>query len=160
MIEKDLVSKCAVMSKLPAAFPRLQLLEIQGGDADTTYLSTVQNWNTIEKIKDSSNGYLTIRLLQLLTFDHLYCMEVTLSGIGGHYVRHRMTKALIAAIHNAPALEKLTVAVSKVDINDIEDLHARATRLKHLKFYNVYWVMKLQTVKSIFNLSKALHQSL
>lgn len=66
-----------LISILSTVFPHLRLLQSKGGDTDTVYLPTAQNWNSIEEIKDSSNGHLTTQLLQLLAFDHLSCMEVT-----------------------------------------------------------------------------------
>lgn len=123
-------------------FSLLQLLEIKGCDMNMDAEDSLMagNWNSIEKIADSSTGHLTIGLLQLLHFDHLGGMEVSFGRDDDIYVHHSFTKAPISAIHNAPSLEKFTNAVSAVEIEDVEDLHARATQLKHLKLENVYLV--------------------
>lgn len=53
--------------------------------------------------------------------------------------RRDRTQALIQAIHNAPSLEKLVFAnEAVVKIEDIESLHAAATRLKHLELISIY----------------------
>lgn len=57
--------------------------------------------------------------------------------------RQDKTVELIKAIQKAPPLEKLRVT----NAADLEDLHARATKLKHLQFANVdiYFYGRLQS---------------
>lgn len=44
---------------------------------------------------------------------------------------------MITAIHNAPSLEKLVFTNAAVKITDIELIHSKATKLKHLEFTDV-----------------------
>lgn len=46
--------------------------------------------------------------------------------------RHEWAHDLIQTLHHAPSLERLVIENAKVTVSDLEDLHARATKLKHL----------------------------
>lgn len=50
---------------------------------------------------------------------------------------YERTQAFIQVIHSAPSLENLLLGCAMIKIADVENLHARSTKLKHLGFMNV-----------------------
>lgn len=52
--------------------------------------------------------------------------------------RKNRTQTLTQSIHNSPLLENLVFRYPLLKIGDVEILHAGATRLKNLKFMDVY----------------------
>lgn len=99
-----------------------------------------KNWKSVESVADTSRIMnVTTQLLGFLTFDHLKTLELSLDG-GNNLIttqRQERTQALIKAIHNAPPLERLVFRYPLLKIPDIENLHAGATRLKHLELEDV-----------------------
>lgn len=122
-----------LLSKLAIVFPRLRTLEITSGSLNTQYFHTVKNWNSVEKLVDSFAGRMATKYLELLVFERLQSLDVFLRGELYTNNYHNITKALFKTLHNAPSLKELTIANAVVEIADMEYLHARAKRLKHLK---------------------------
>lgn len=81
--------------------------------------------------------YLTIQLLEVVNFGHLTSLELHHKGHYSFRRKHEWTQELIKLIHNAPSLMKLVLVRPEVKIADLENLHASATKLKHLEFTDV-----------------------
>lgn len=136
-----------LLSRLPTMFKHLQSLEIQGITMmGNEHFQGAKDWNRVEKLVDTIAGKVSIRMLELLTFERLRVLDV---GWPSEYFRgiqcYDMTKQLIQAIKNAPSLETLNVKNSVIKIADVEDLHARATKLKHL-ILNDVWIFKNDSI--------------
>lgn len=104
-----------LVTPLPTVFPRVRFLKFNGGyntDCNEINTENIQctDWNSVESIEDDSDDMnVTLRLLELLTFDNLTSLQLTLLDHDSRTTdeRRKRTQTLIESINNAPSLEKL-----------------------------------------------------
>lgn len=106
-----------LVSALPMVFPGIRCLELKSGLDNEfgdrkgevnphIFKAVVNSWEMVESIVDCFHVMnVTMRLLELLPFDHLRSLEIDCIREGesrSTKQRHARTKALIEVIHNAP----------------------------------------------------------